>query len=188
MAKQTTGLAWRPITIEGVTYDLAHLHPYIWEVVIPGKEAVGKQPAQPERRLRVNVSFGLHCFARSALPGEPVNPECWYADNRERRVFCLDRWELSQQLPSIIETLTERRCMHTGREEFVTLNVPLNGRTLEYAVFFTVTKAGKAARADLNLFVNSAHERFDALQYTKPIRFHFILINRYQGKEIKPPR
>jgi len=188
MGKPTSGLAWRPITIEGTTYDLAHLHPYIWEVVIPGKEATGKQPAQPERKLRVNVSFGLHCFARDRLPGEEVNADRWYADNRERRVFCFDRWELSRQLPGIIATLAERRCMHTGREEFVTLEVPLNGRTLEYAVFFTVTKAGKATQADLNLFVNSAHERFDPLKYTKPIRFHFILLNRYQGKEIKPPR
>ncbi|WP_241729984.1 hypothetical protein [Pseudomonas sp. SST3] len=136
----------------------------------------------------MNVSFGLHCFARDRLPGEEVSDEYWYADNRERRVFCLDRWQLSQQLPRIIGTLTERRCMHTGREEFVTLEVPFNGRTLEYAVFFTVTKAGKATRADLNLFVNSAHERFDPLRYTKPIKFHFILLNRFQGKEIKPPR
>lgn len=187
MGRPTSGIAWTAAIVGGVRYDLNHLHPYICEVVIPGKEKTDKHPAVPERKIRVNVSFGLHCFARDPLPSERVSDDCWYQDNRERRVFCQIRWELSKQLPGIIATLAKRRCMHTGREEFVTLEVPYQGRTLEYAVFFTVTKAGRADRADLNLFVNSAHERYDPLKYTKPIKFHFILLNRLQGKPIKPP-
>lgn len=188
MGKPVSGIAWESITIGGVCYDLSHLHPYRWEVVIPGKEATDKAPAVSEKRLIVNVSFGLHCFARSPVEGEPVPDDGWYSDSRERRVFCLLRWELSQQLPEIIATLPERRCLHTGREEFVTLEVPHEGRMLEYAVFFTVTKAKKAEGADLNLFVNSAHERHNKLAYNKPIKFHFILLNRHQGKQIKVPR
>lgn len=188
MGKPTTGLAWRPITIAEVCYDLSHLHPFRWEVVIPAKAATKTQPGVAERRLVLNVSYGLHCFARSPVEGEPVPDDCWYSDNRERRVFCLLRWQLSKQLPGIIETLSQRRCMHTGREEFVTLEVPHDGRMLEYAVFFTVTRASKAEGADLNLFVNSAHERHNKLNYNQPIKFHFILLNRYQGKQIKVPR
>lgn len=187
MGRPLNGVAWKAITIGGVAYDLSHLHPYLWEVEIPGTPASDNRAAVPPRRLRVNVTFGLHCFARDALPGEYVGADWWYQDNRERRVFCELRYELSKQLPLIIETLHLRRCMHTGREEFVTLEVMHQGRSFDYAVFFTVTKAGRGDHADLNLFVNSAHERYDPLKYTKPIRFHFILLNRYQGKQIKPP-
>lgn len=182
MAKTTSGIAWKPAVIGPVTYDLSHLHPHFWDFTIPGKDG------KPDLVLKVRVTYGLHCFTRAQLPGEQVNPTEWYSDSREKRVFCSLRWALSKQLPGIIASLAERRCIHTGREEFVTLEVVHQGRTFDYAVFFTVTKATKADGAHLNLYVNSAHERYDPLQYTKPISFKFILLNRYQGKEIKPPR
>lgn len=178
----SSGIAWKAPTVGGVTYDLSHLHPFDWEVQIPGKGN------SPDLALTVRVTYGLHCFTRSAEDGERVEADRWYRDSREDRVFCELRWELSHQLPQIIATLQERRCIHTGREEFITLEVPHQGRTLEYAVFFTVTKASKAEGVHLNLFVNSAHERHDPLKHKKPIKFHFILLNRYQGKKIKPPR
>ncbi len=181
MGKPTTGIAWNAHTIDGVVYDLGHLHPYLWDHVIPGNGD------KPELKLKLNVTFGLHCFARDKLPNERVVDEHWYSDSREKRVFCLQRWELSKQLPGIIATLQERRCMHTGREEFVTLEVVYEGRTFDYAVFFTVTKARKAEGVHLNLFVNSAHERYDPLRYKKPIKFNFRALNRYQDKEIRIP-
>lgn len=182
MGKPTSGIAWKSVTIDGTTYDLSHLNPHLWVVTIPG------QNEKPDLSLKVNVTYGLHCFARDPLPSESVPLESWYEDSREKRVFCNFRWELSKQLPRIIATLGERRCMHTGREEFVTLEVVHQGRTFDYAVFFTVTKAKKLEGVHLNLFVNSAHERYDPLQYKKPVSFKFILLNRYQGKEIKIPR
>ncbi|MFI8377159.1 hypothetical protein ACIGCH_24175 [Pseudomonas helleri] len=181
MGKPTSGIAWKATIVGGVTYDLSHLHPHLWEVIIPGK---GGKPDLP---LKVNVTYGLHCFARDKLPDEAVSNDAWYEDSREKRVFCQLRWDLSKQLPGIVSTLGERRCINTGREEFVTLEVVHQGRTFEYAVFFTVTKAKKADGAHLNLFVNSAHERYDPLVYKKPISFKFILLNRYIGKEIKLP-
>lgn len=181
MGKPTSGIAWKATIVGGVTYDMSHLHPHLWEVTIPGKDG------KPDLVLKVNVSYSLHCFAREKLPGEMVSSDYWYQDTREKRVFCLQRWELSKQVPGIVATLGERRCMHTGQEEFVTLEVVHQGRTFEYAVFFTVTKALKAEGVHLNLFVNSAHERYDPLVYKKPISFKFILLNRYMGKEIKRP-
>ncbi|ARD10453.1 MULTISPECIES: hypothetical protein [Pseudomonas] len=181
MGKPTSGIAWRPIKIGDTTYELNHLHPHFWDIVIPGKDG------KPDLSLKLNISYGLHCFARDRLPGESIEDGHWYQDNREKRVFCPLRWELSKRLPDIIRTLGDRRCMHTGREEFVTVQVVHGGRSYDYAIFFTVTKAKKAEGAQLNLFVNSAHERVDPLRYTKPIKFKFILLNRYQGKQIKPP-
>lgn len=182
MGKAIAGIAWTAKNVRGTTYDLSHLHPHLWEVTIPA------DAKNPEMILKVNVTYGLHCFARSPNQGEQVDPELTYSDSRETRVFCDVRWELSKQLPAIISTLGERRVMHTGREEFVTLEIIHQGKTIEYAVFFTVTKAAKVEGVHLNLFVNSAHERYDPLRYPKPIKFKFILLNRYQGKEIKVPR
>ncbi len=51
-----------------------------------------------------------------------------------------------------------------------------DGRKFEYAIFFTVTKANKTDGADLNLFINSAHKRIDALKHKKPIKFFTILL------------
>lgn len=181
MGKLISGIAWEPHQQAGQTYDLTHLHPKLLEITIP---ASGKNA---ERNLRIAVSYSLHCFARSELPDELVPADSWCSDSRERRVFDVDRWHLSTRLPAIIASLEKRRCLHTGREEFVTIEIIENGRKFDYAVFFTVSRAGKGKGADLNLYVNSAHERTDKLVYTKPISFHFILLNRYLGRDIKPP-
>lgn len=164
----------------GEVFDLSHLHPYETEYVVPPKGS------NPERRFKVHVSFGLHCFTKTPDDAAAVPGDGWYSDNRERREFCRERWKLSQLLPEIVSTLDNRKCLHTGREEFVTIEVIENGRKFDYAVFFLITKGGKSG-ADLNLVIVSAHERYNALKYKKPIRFQVILMNRYQGKPIKVP-
>lgn len=181
MGKPQAGIAWRPHEVNQTVYSLDHLHPYQREHVIPAKGD------NPERRFVLNTSYGLHCFTRKARKGEQVSSSNLYADSRETRVFCPERWELSQQLPNIIDTLGQRRCLHTEGEEFVTLKVVQWGREFDYAVFFTVSKGGKSG-ADLNLFVNSAHERFNTLKHKKPIKFDVILMNRYLNRPIKKPR
>ncbi|PKG51928.1 hypothetical protein CXF87_09655 [Halomonas sp. MES3-P3E] len=182
MAQRAKGIAWEPFQHPGgEAYCLDHLHPECVEYVIP--------PAKnaPERRFQVAVSYGLHCFTRTPREGEAVDDAEWYSDSREKRVFCLERWQLSKMLPEVVRTLGNRKCLHTGREEFVTLKVVEEGRTFDYAIFFIVSKSN-APGIDMNLFIVSAHERFNALKYTKPIRFGVILMNRYQGKKIRPPR
>lgn len=181
MGRPTSGIAWEPHTMGGEVYCLDHLHPWQWAVTIPSK------PPSPERLLLLAVSYSLHCFTRQAAPGEVVPDDGWYADSRERRVFDPRRWALSKRLPEIIASLESRRCLHSGREEFLTVEVIEEGRRFDYVMFFTVTKSGKGKGADLNLFINSAHERTDAIRYKKPVRLHFILLNRYLGKPLHAP-
>ncbi|RKD75782.1 hypothetical protein [Kushneria marisflavi] len=180
MGRPTAGIKWAPKVIGDQTYDLSHLHPDSLELVIPAK---GKNP---ERRFSIAIAYGLHCFTRKPNKDEQVPDDYWYQDSREKRVFCLMRWELSYQLPDIIRTLGRRKCLHTKGEEFVTIEMVYHGREIEYAVFFTVTKGDKSG-ADINLFINSGHERYNKLQYTKPIGFHVIVMNRYANKPIKKP-
>jgi hypothetical protein len=56
-----------PITIEGIVYDLTHLHP---KTVTFEQAAKGDQPA---RKYTVNVEFGLHCFTRGTEEGDDPN-------------------------------------------------------------------------------------------------------------------
>ena len=165
--------------MSGNVYELDHLHPLLWELTIPAKAP------NPERILKIVVSYSMHCFTRKPSTDEDVAADAWYSDSREKRVFDSGRWALSKRLPSIIAGLERRRCLHSGREEFITVDMVEDGRKFEYAVFFTVTKASKTDGADLNLFINSAHERNDALKYKKPIKFFIILLNRFQGKSIQ---
>lgn len=81
MGKPTSGIAWKATTVGGVVYDLSHLHPHRWEVVIPAKDG------KPDLILMVNVTYGLHTFARDPLPDEQVSADYWYEDSREKRVF-----------------------------------------------------------------------------------------------------
>ena len=165
--------------MNGNAYAMDHLHPLLWEVTISAKAP------NPERNLKIVVSYSMHCFTRKPSANEDVAADAWYSDSRERRVFDSRRWSLSKQLPSIIAGLERRRCLHSGREEFLTVDIVEDSRKFEYAVFFTVTKANKTEGADLNLFINSAHERIDALKYKKPIKFFTILLNRFLDKPIR---
>lgn len=181
MGRPNTGIQWRPHQMAGEVFNLDHLHPYKTEYVVPPKGS------NPERCFRVQVNFGLHCFTKTPEDGASIPEDGWYADSRERRAFCLERYNLSHRLPGIVATLGNRKCLHTEREEFVTVEVVEGGCKFDYAVFFLVTKGGKSG-ADLNLFIASAHRRYNNLKYKKPMAFHLILMNRYRGKLIKAPR
>lgn len=161
--------------------ELDHLHLLMWEVTIPAKAP------NPERVLKIVVSYSMHCFTRKPSTDEIVSAEADYSDSQEMRIFDSGRWASYKRLPSIIADLEKSRCFHSGREEFITTEIVENDRKYEYAVFFTVTKTIKTQGADLNLFVNSAHVRTDALKHKKPIKFSIILLNRFLGRTIRPP-
>ena len=183
MDRKLQGLKWKPFEdiSTGNFFDLSHLHPHIMDCDIPGSN--NSQPLH----LKVLVSYSIHCFTRRAYRNEQIDTDSLYSDSRESRIFCVERWEFSKCLPGIIETLHKRRCCHTDGEEFVTLKLEHDGKEIEYAVFFTVTKNKKSPFADLNLVVNTAHKRTKPLRHTKPIKFHVILAKRYRCLSIRTP-
>jgi hypothetical protein len=107
---------WKPFIFGGRTYDLSHLHPRTCRYEQPAK---GNKPA---RTYTVDVIFSLHCFTRSLLDGEDVDKGLLYADDREKRVFDFQRYELSKHLPAIIESLDQRKCFQTGNDNFSLLS------------------------------------------------------------------
>jgi hypothetical protein len=114
-----------------------------------------------------------------------------YGDDREIRVFDFVRYELSKRLPAIIDGLPQRKCYHTGKGNFFSVEIVRgDGTVVEYDAFFTASRS--SFRGKINLFVQSAYVR-DA-EYAssrpakKPIGFYVILFNTLNNKPIKTPR
>ncbi|SCU73509.1 Conserved hypothethical protein [Cupriavidus necator] len=175
--------AWPPFLLGDEIYDLTHLHPRQVTYIQQAKDT------RPERRYKVQVFFGLHCFTRSPAPGEVVDPVWHYSDNRETRVFCVRRWALSKLLPAVVEGLAERSCYHTGKGNFVVIElVDEAGFVQEYEVYFAASRA--AGHNGLNLYVQSAYVR-DTAHANRPkrksIRLQIILYNTLNNKAIKAP-
>jgi hypothetical protein len=174
-------MKWQPFLRQNISYDLAHLHP---------KYITYEQPSKtdkPATQYRVKVSFSMHCFTRGLKEGERPDRTMLYSDTRETRVFDFQRYELSKLLPEIIENLTNRKCYHTGKGNFFTVELIGDlGQRLEYDVFFAASRSGGLA-----LFVQSAYVRdaqHGSRPRAKPIRFEVILYNTLHNKPIKTPQ
>ena len=177
---------WRPFCHTQKTYDLSHLHP---QSVVYTQPAKGERP---ECQYTVYVRYSLHCFTRGLRVGEAPDPDLLYTHDRDTRVFDFQRWELSHYLPGIIQALPQRKCYHTGKGNFFTIEViDQLGNKVDYEVFFDTYLGRTAKKAVLNLFVQSAYVRDWAHSnrpHTKPIGFNIILYNVLHGKEIKVPK
>jgi hypothetical protein len=145
-------MRWKPFHFRGNIYNLSHLHPCS---ITYEQAARGNAPA---RVYKVDVIFGLHCFTRGAVGGGLVDRTLLYSDDRETRSFDFARYELSKLLPELVRELPLRKCFHTGKGNFFTIEmVREDGKAIEYDVFFAATRSSIKGR--LNLFVQSAYVR-----------------------------
>jgi hypothetical protein len=178
-------MQWKSFQFCGKVYDLAHLHP---RSLIYWQPAKGNAPA---RVYMVDVMFGLHCFTRGRDQDVTHENALLYGDDRETRVFDFVRYELSKRLPEIIEGLAQRKCYHTGKGNFFSVEIVReDGEVIEYDIFFAASRS--SAKGRINLFVQSAYVR-DANYASnrpdrKPIGFYVILFNTLNNKPIKAPK
>ena len=174
-------LHWDAVVLNGESYSLEHLSASIRELVIaPNARA-------SERRIRLAVTYGLHCFSISI--DDEKSPNLVH-DGREQRAFDLARYRLSLALPGIVASLELRRCFHTGRRNFFTVElVDEQGQKQDYVIYFRTWRAAAGEAGDVRLHVESAYLRSDAPQrHKKSIRFKVIVANTYTGKEIHEPK
>jgi len=173
--------AWKPFayenaaTHERTVYDLAHLHPL--RMIF---EQAAKQD-KPARTYTVNVIFGLHCFTRGLTKNETPDAALLYADARERRLFDFQRYELSKSLPDIVRSLPNRKCYHTGKSNFFSIEqIDNQGNIVEYEIYFQATRS--SVKGILDLFVQSAYVRDDNYASSRPhkksIAFFVILFKK----------
>jgi hypothetical protein len=178
-------MKWRAARIGERLCDLSHLHPFSLDFIVAAKDC------KPEQRYAIDVIFSLHCFSRAIRAGERHLPELEYADSREVRLFDEQRYAHSFRLPAIIRSIGDRRCFHTGHDNYLTVElIDSRGERVEYTVYFKLSRAARKGR--LNLYVQSAYVQ-DWIPRTrqgprKPIRFSVIAHNVTVGKGIKVPQ
>jgi hypothetical protein len=139
-------MKWRPARIGDRTYDLCHLHPFSFDFVVAAKDG------KPEQRYGIDVIFSLHCFSRGIAEGAAYLADLAYADSREVRLFDEQRYTQSLRLPEVIRSIGDRRCFHTGHDNFFTVElIDAQGERVEYTVYFKLSRAPSKGR--LNLYV-----------------------------------
>lgn len=178
-------MKWAPFEYDGQVFDLSHLHPFDWRFLAP---AGGKRP---EREYKFCVIFSCHCFTKSNKGDGDIASQLFYDCEREHRIFCFDRYELSKQLPDIVRSLGDRRVYHTHHGNFFTVElVDEAGQVQEYEVYFKASRATR--RGWLNLFVQSAYMRDSKHGSSQPkkrkIRLDVIAYNTLNKKPINPPK
>jgi hypothetical protein len=148
---QTTGV-FRNVTIEGRIYDLSHLDQFTFEFVVPEKDG------RPRQAYGIDVLFSWHCFTRGIAEGEHLPEALAYSRGRETRLFDERRYRFSRQLPSIIRGIGTRKCFHSGKGNFFTVELTdEEGSRIDYTIFFKISRTAK--RGALTLRVESAYAR-----------------------------
>ncbi|MFJ3467093.1 hypothetical protein [Pseudomonas sp. NPDC090201] len=104
---------WESFEHAGTSYDLGHLDCH--EVLL--RKEAGKDP------IRFVVTYGLHCFTKDDTE---QNIPLKYADGRESRLVCIERYETSRQLRSALEKLAGATVYLTQDESFFTMDVMNN--------------------------------------------------------------
>ncbi len=177
-------MKWKPFTYQGTVYDLSHLHPFEWTCVQEAKNS------KPERRYYFDVKFSIHCFTKNIESTEKFEPELHYNDSRETRYICFDRYEQSKILPEIITSLHNRKCLHTGHGNYLTIELQEgDNEPQSYEIYFTMSQSSKKGK--MNLFINSAYVRdreHGKPLKKKPIRFYVIAYNTLTNKKIRVPK
>jgi hypothetical protein len=182
VVRQENKMNWNPFRFNDAVYCLNHLR---------SQRKIFEQAAKGDKQAlqyKVDVIFGLHCFTRGIKADEVIDDQLLYSDSRESRIFDFQRYELSKQLPSIVETLVTRKCSHSGKGNFFTIELlTADQEIIQYEVFFEVSRSTQ--KGVLNLFVQSAYVR-DELHRSntpkkKPIGFLVILHNILNNKPIK---
>jgi hypothetical protein len=173
----------------GITYDLAHLHPFYVQYILPKVEGKNGRPGFVELQLHVFVSFSHHCFSRSQEDVVTFTTDETYEDTSrgEVRIFCKDRWELSKKLSAIFRQGMGRKCFHTGRHNFFTVELNVDVASNDYTVYFT---ANQSSHADVHLHIESAYLRGDKPHLSKSvgkIGMNAILRNALRGNHPHPP-
>jgi hypothetical protein len=173
---------WSVFAHDGKTYDLSHLNSGTLRFERP---AEGSKAAEV---YTVEVIFTLHCFTREPRPDERRDESLMYSDGHERRLFDYRRYELSKQLPGIIQTLPDRKpYQNANRRNFFSVEtIAENGARAEYDIFFKVKKKSKGR---LELIVETAFVRdpgYDSTRpHGRPVRFWIILHNTLNGIKIR---
>lgn len=177
-------------------YDLSHLNPFLWEFIQPARNEI------TEKRYKVLFEFSHHCFTKSPnkYKGETLAnypAELKYETEKETRIFCIERYQLSLRLPEILKEMDKNKCFFTSADDkFMTISIEEdNGEIVDYEIYFSLKKSNiKNEVCALYIFINSAYKRTEDYKlhsprrHLKPVSLFVLLYNTLNNKRIKKPR
>lgn len=100
--------SWQPFEHSGVTHSLSHLDAH--EITYKGEKA----------EYKFVVTYGLHCFAKD---GTAHSIPVMYADGRESKSICMERYEASKHLRAILSNLASMTLYETAAEKYFSLQM-----------------------------------------------------------------
>lgn len=100
--------SWGSFEYNDVSYSLSHLDAH--EVVFNGRK----------EDYKFIVTYSMHCFAKEETP---FNVPVVFSDGRESKPVCMERYEASKQLRTIINGLHDVRLYKTDNEKFFTFHM-----------------------------------------------------------------
>lgn len=175
--------------VSGVAYPLHHLHPFRFALQLP------ESARYPALEVDMRVGFSMHTFTRKEIG---TGDSAWrYSDDRETRIFDLDRYALSKHLPEVVRTIERRKCYHAKDQNFLTLGQP-DGLPAghEYQVFFDLrrwrAKEAPGGPPVIQLIVQSAYATLYGQAprglRRQPVGFHVLIYGAVTGNRPQPRR
>jgi hypothetical protein len=177
---------WRPHYLNGLRYDLTHLHPFRFNLQIPAT------CIHAARNVDIQVAFSSHCFTQKCLDG--THDAAYSTSAHDRRKFCLERHTLSNLLPDIVRDLDRRICYfnfkNSQQRNYITVDIAgETGALSEYLVFFDVRSAG-----DDNAVLTFVQSAFPSGSAPKPhgigrkkVGFRVLVNLALKGQKPQPP-
>lgn len=100
---------YEPFHYSSTRYELAHLNTFYTKFTQPAKNN------RSEKIYHCLIEFSHHCFTKNpnTHKGESLRDyptELHYTTDKETRIFCFERYELSKQLPQIIKAMDKQKC------------------------------------------------------------------------------
>lgn len=156
-------------TLNGETYDLSHLEPFVFAV------------AFEERTYQTLVNFSCHCFTEK-FNGAVHTQDMAYRHGKERRAFCVDRHILSLNLPQHFANISTTSIYHTKQNSFFFIRSTTDlGISVPYVVFFRSYKSTQEG-VDVVVEVSSAYPKLGMTAWASPVKFNRMIDARAKGK------
>lgn len=168
--------SWRNFEFNGNTFDLSHLNAH----------SVTYVDVNTNQEYKFFVTYSSHCFT-SEIPEKISDQDLQliYIAKNESRLFDLERYELSKNLPDIVHSLSEQPTLiyYVKNRNYATDKlVSLNGNEITYFVPFTAYRDKKKFR----LHIVSAYHNKNIGKKSK-VKFFVIANNLLTGKMLPQP-
>ena len=169
-------------------YALSHLQPTFVDYFIPSTPATRNKPGRTEIATKLRILYSHHCFTQATDKLPLANHDHFYTctSRNETRVFCVDRWSESINLPSIVTTL--QTCFFTRHHNYFVIRNMSAPELGEYFVYFTVKLGAGGKFVELN--IESAYPRLDGHRESKAqkVSFNVLVVNTIRGVGTRKPQ